>query len=219
MRAWVAGCILVGTALLALFAPAGAQTTGNARVTWYTSAIVQVALTPNYAAGYGTVKAVFGAQPAPSPGAGACLQACAVDFGVVQSGSQYLYKYAAHLNVHTNDSSGFNVYGEGAADFNDGAGHTMPLGQTLYYVGSSAGGDTNTGFSPGFPFSVTTGTVTPPTPSISTPPSIAYSVYPSPMYASSAPDADIYQDYEMKVPATASASNYFVWIVYTVVAS
>lgn len=217
MRAWWTAFIFVAAAAIAIIAPAGAQTSGNVDVRWYTSAIVQTALTPNYASGYGTVKAVFGTQPTPAPGAGACLDGCAVDFGVVQAGLQYLYKYAAHLNVMTNDTAGFNVYAEGAADFTDGAGNSMALGQTLFYVPSVASGDLNNGFTAGFPLQVTGGVVSGP-PDPNTPPSIAYTTYPAPVYTSPSQNGDVYHDYEMKVPPTANASNYFVWIVYTVVA-
>lgn len=213
MRAWLTAFLITAAAIAAFAAPARAGSTGNVVVQWYTSAIVQMTLTPNYAAGYGSVKATFGTQPAPAPGAGACLSGCAVDFGTVQAGSQYLYKYAAHVNVASNDTAGFNLYAEGAANFSDGAGNTMMLGQTLYYVPSSASGDANTGFSAGYPFAVTSGAV-----SGTTPPSISYAAYPSPVYASMTENGDVYQDYEMKVPATANASNYYVWIVYTVVA-
>lgn len=213
MRTWLTAFLVWTAALAAAVVPAHAASSGNAVVQWYTSAIVQVSLTPNYTTGYGTVKAVFGTQPTPAPGSSACLSGCSVDFGTVQAGSQYLYKYAAHLNVQSNDTAGFNVYGEGAADFSDGSGNTMPLGQTLFYVPSSASGDTNNGFTAGYPFSVTSGTV-----GAGTPPTISYTVYPSPIYSSATSNGDVYQDYEMKVPATANPSTYYVWIVYTVVA-
>ncbi len=217
LRAWWTTFIFVAAAAIATIAPAGAQSTGSAVVKWYTSAVVQIALTPNYANGYGTVKAVFGTQPTPSPGTGACLSGCAVDFGMVQAGVQYLYKYAAHLNVTTNDTAGFNVYAEGAANFTDGAGNAMTLNQALYYVPSVASGDTNNGFSAGYPFQVTSGTTSGP-PNPSTPPTIAYMTYPAAVYSSTTQNGDVYQDYEMKVPPSANASNYYVWIVYTVVA-
>lgn len=214
MRAWLTAFLITAAAVAAFAAPARAGSTGNVVVQWYTSAIVQMTLTPNYTSGYGTVKAVFGTtQPTPAPGSGSCLSGCSVDFGTVQAGSQYLYKYAAHVNVSSNDTAGFNLYAEGTADFTDGAGNSMPLGQTLFYVPSVAAGDTNTGFTAGYPFSVTSGTV-----SATTPPSIAYTTYPAPVYSSPSGNADVYQDYEMKVPATANASSYYVWIVYTVVA-
>jgi hypothetical protein len=213
LRAWLTAFLITAAAVAAFAAPARAGNTGNVVVQWYTSAIVQMTLTPNYNPGYGPVKAQFGTQPTPVPQGGACNNGCNVDFGTVQAGSQYLYKYAAHVNVASNDTAGFNLYAEGTADFTDGSGNSMPLGQTLFYVPSTASGDTNTGFTAGYPFSVTSGTV-----SATTPPSISYTTYPLPVYSSGTGNADVYQDYEMKVPATASASNYYVWIVYTVVA-
>jgi hypothetical protein len=209
--------IFVAAAAIATISPADAQSTGNVVVQWYTSAIVQIALTPNYASGCGTVKAVFGTQPAPTAPSQGCMNGGAVDFGVVQAGTQYLYKYAAHLNVATNDTAGFNVYAEGAADFTDGLGNTMALNQTLFYVPSAASGDTNNGFTAGFPLQVTGGAVSGP-PNPNTPPTIAYTTYPAPVYSSGMQNGDVYHDYEMKVPPTANPSNYFVWIVYTVVA-
>lgn len=216
MRAWIGSGLLALLAAVLAGVPADAGT-GTVNANWYVTGILKFTLTPNYNAGYGTVLATFGTQPAPSPGSGACLQGCSVDFGNVMQGSSYLYKYAAHLHVLTNDANGFNIYGEGAADFTDGAGNTMPLSQSLFYLPSGATSDTNTGFSPGLAFNVTSGTVSPSTPSSSTAPAITYTTYPSPMYASSLGTNDYYQDYQLKVPYTAATVNYFVWIVYTVV--
>ena len=111
-----------------------------------------------------------------------------------------------------------NVYGEGAADFtNTGDGSTQSLNQALYYLPSSASGDTNTGFSPSLPFYQTTGTVS--GNSFGTAPSITYATYPSPMaQTTSAATADLYYDYQLHVPGAATGGQYYVWIVYTVVA-
>jgi hypothetical protein len=216
VRAWIGSWLFV-LAAAALGALPAAASTGTVNVNWYVTGVVKFSLIPNYNSGYGPVLATFGTQPAPSPGANACLQGCVVDFGTVQQGSSYLYKYAAHLQVVTNDTNGFNVYGEGAADFTDGAGDTMPLSQTLFYLPSGATSDSNTGFSPGLAFNVTSGSVTPAVPDPNTAPSIAYVAYPAPMFTSSAATNDFYQDYELKVPYSAAAVNYFAWIVYTVV--
>lgn len=205
-----------------MIAIAPASASPSVKVTWYASAVAKLTLTPNYATGYGTVKATFGTQPSPAPGTGACLQGCYVDFGTVQQSAQYLYKYAVHLKVVSNDTSGFRLYGEGAADFTDTSGDTLAVAD-LSYVPSFASGDTNTGYSAGLPFQRTSGsnTVNPATPSSSTAPTIAYAssgTYPSPIDISSAAIGDIYQDYELQVPATAvAASGYYAWIVYTVV--
>lgn len=207
---------------LTLLCPAVVQAgaaSGDVTVQYRITPSVRFTLTPNYNTGYGPIPATFGAPPAPSPGAGACLQGCAVDFGTAEAGFTYLYKYAAHISVNTNDTSGFNLYGEGAADMTDGSGNSIALGQSLFYLPSGATSDTNTGFSAGLPFAVTSGTVTPGVPDPNTPASIAYVAYPAPMYsAAGAGTTDYYQDYQLKVPYTATSSSYFVWIVYTVVA-
>lgn len=216
MRAWIGSCLFAIAAAALGILPAAAST-GTVNVNWYVTGVVRFTLTPNYNSGYGPVLATFGTAPAPSPGSNACLQGCVVDFGTVMQGSSYLYKYAAHLNVITNDGNGFNVYGEGAADFTDGAGNTIPLTQSLYYLASSAAGDSNTGFSPGFAFNVTSGTVNPAAPGPAIAPTISYTTYPPPMFTSASASNDYYQDYELKVPYTAAASSYYAWIVYTVV--
>jgi hypothetical protein len=215
VRTRIAAWAFAAAAIVSTIVPAGAAT-GNINVKWYAQALVKIALTPNYAAGFGSVKAVFGAQPSPVYGPDASLNAGAVDFGPVIAGTNYLYKYASHLNVVTNDNSGFNVYAEGTADFyNSSDASTQILNQTLYYLPSVDGttqSDTNTGYSPAYPFFRTAGAVTP-----GTPPSITYASYPAPAYASTNATGDYYFDYQLKVPPGATSGNYFVWIVYTVV--
>jgi hypothetical protein len=217
VRAWIGSCV---AAIAILLATAQAYAAGTVQPHWYVTGILQFTLTPNYTSGYGSVPASFGTQATPSPGAGACLQACAVDFGTVEQGTTYLYKYAAHLNVVTNDPNGFYVYGEGAADFNQysgsGSGNTMPLNGTLYYLPSTASGDTNTGYSSSYPFAVTGGSVS--SVSYATAPTITYGTFPTPIINSGVASADLYQDYQMKVPYAATPGvGYYVWIVYTVV--
>lgn len=223
MRAWIGSCVVALAAVVTLSpALAAPVSSGTVKVAWYTNAIISMTLTPNYNAGYGTVKAVFGTQPAPTQGPGACANSCAVDFGAVEAGVDYIYKYAAHVNVSSNDTSGFNLYGEGAANFSDGGANSMNLNQTLYWVPSVASGDANTGFTAGYPFNVTGGMVNPTQPESGIPPTITYGSYPAPMVVSPTENGDIYQDYELKVPnaaATSSTVDYYVWIVYTVVAS
>lgn len=215
MRAWIGSCL--AAVLLALAAPAhGWASSGAVTVKYALTSVVKFTLTPNYNTGYGPILATFGTPAAPAPGPNACLQGCSVDFGTTQAGSTYLYKYAAHINVTTNDVNGFYVYGEGAADFSDGSGNTIPVSGSLYYLPSGAASDSNTGFSASLPFSVTTGTVGPSSPTVA--PTITYATYPSPMLdATAGGTSDYYQDYQFKVPYTAAASSYYVWIVYTVV--
>ena len=219
MRAWIGSCIAALAAVVAVSQPAYAAG-GSVQFKWYAEAIVKMSLTPNYASGFGTVKAVFGTQPAATPGPGACASGCAVDFGPVLAGTDYLYKYAAHINVASNDTNGFSLYGEGAADFfNQTDSTSQPIATTLYYLSSTTGGgnaDPNTGFSASFPFERTGGAVTGNT--YATAPAITYSTYPAPIASVAAQNGDLYYDYQLKVPPTASNGAYYVWIVYTVVA-
>ena len=218
MRAWIGFCTLTVAAMLLSVMPASAGV-GTVKVNWYVTGILKFTLTPNYNAGFGPVPATFGTQPAPNPGPGACLLGCADDFGTVIQGKQYLYKYAAHLNIITNDSNGFKVYGEGSADFSDGVGDSIPVAGSLYYLPSGATSDGNTGFTASYAFSKTSGTVNPNPPIFGSAPTITYTAYPGPMFTSVLATADFYQDYQLKVPATAPATTntYFVWVVYTVV--
>lgn len=210
-------------AIVAAFVPASAQTTAPTTVKWSTQAIVHMSLTPNYFTGFGQVKAVFGTQPAPThgPNAGPAVGTGDIDFGNILAGTNYIYKYAAHVNVTTNDSNGFKLYGEGAAAFfNTTDSTSTPLNSTLFYANSTSGApaDANTGFTPGLPFQQTSGVVTGGTYG-SASASINYGgSYPSqPVASSLVPSNDYYYDYLLKVPVTATSGLYFVWVVYTVV--
>lgn len=219
MRAWIGSLATAILIALAAWSPAAASSArSSVAVKWYAQAVVKFALTPNYSSGYGTVKAVFGTQPAPSPGSNACLQGCAIDFGNVLAGTDYLYRYAAHLNIQTNDVNGVNIYGEGAADFfNQNDSTSVSLDQSVYYLKSTSGGaDSNTGFSAAFPFYRTAGMVS--GNAYGTTPTITYSTYPSPIASTaSSTTSDFYYDYQLKVPPTATTGVYYVWVVYTVV--
>ena len=200
----------------ASFAPAMA-TNGSTTVKWFANKIVKFNLTPNYAAGFGTIKATFGTPGAPTPGPNAFLNGGSVDFGTVMTGTDYLYRYAAHVNVQTN-APGFNVYAEGSADFTGtgaNAGNSLPIGQTIYYLNStSGGGDPNTGFSASTPFQKTTQ----PGAAYNNP-TIVYGAYPAPSVVSATGSADYYFDYQLKIPSNASLGAYYVYVVYTVVPS
>lgn len=211
------GRVAVVVALMALLPVAVLASTASTVVTWRTNAIVKLSLTPNYNSGFGAVPAVIGAQPAPTHGPDAVFDGGSIDFGTIDAGKTYLYKYAVELNVTTNSSTGFNLYGEGAADFyNLTDGSTQPISQTVYYLPSTASSDPNTGFSAGAPFYKTTNSVT--AANYSTPPTITYSSYPAPIAQSLAASGTYYYDYEVKVPNSATNGHYYVWIVYTVVA-
>jgi len=220
------GVAVAGLAAIAALAPAAAAgPTANAIVKWDTQAIITVSLTPNYAAGFGQVKAVFGTQPTPThgPNAGPGVGAGDVDFGNLLSGDDYIYKYAAHVNVTTNDPNGFKLYGEGAADFtNNTDSTTYSLSSVLFYANSTSGvpADSNNGFTPGLPFQATAGAVA--GGGFAGPPAtINYGgSYPStPVANSAAATGDFYYDYLMKVPSAATPGQYYVWVVYTVVGS
>lgn len=217
MRARLAAIAFWGSVLaFANVALAQAAPTGNVQAKWYAQAVINMSLTPNYASGFGSVKAAFGAQPAPAPGPNATLNGGSVDFGNIISGNSYLYKYAAHLHVTSNDANGVAVYGEGAADFfNTTDSTTQTLNQTLYYLPSTASGDTNTGFSASLPFYRTSGTVSGGT--YGTPASISYATFPAPITNTATANSDLYYDYQLKVPVSATAGLYYVWVVYTVV--
>jgi hypothetical protein len=222
----LSGIAMAGIAALSTFASAAANTAAaTTHVKWDAQAIISMTLTPNYFTGFGQVKAVFGAQPPTThgPNAGPGVGQGDIDFGNVLSATNYLYKYAAHVNVVSNDSNGFMLYGEGAADFNqNGGAGTTPVSSTLFYVNSTSGApaDPNNGFSPGFPFQKTAGIVTGGT--YAGPTSINYGgVYPGAAVATSATaTGDFYYDYLLKVPASITTNgDYYVWIVYTVVGS
>jgi len=204
--------------VIATLAPASATVADGTSIwKWNTTSIVQLTLTPNYATGYGSIPAVFGTQPAPTHGVDApSVGNGAVDFGHVLAGNSYIYRYAAHLHIFTNSATGFNIYGEGAADFfNQTDSTSTSIAQTVFYVHSTATGDANTGFTPGLPFQKTTSPVT--GGGFPTAPTINYGGYPSPVLSTNAPTGDFYYDYELKVPPTATGGAYYVWIVYTVV--
>lgn len=219
------GVLIAMLAIAAAVVPDGvAAAAPTVQVKWNAQSLVSMSLTPNYFTGFGQVKATFGTQPTPTfgPDAGPGVGQGDVDFGDVLAGVTYIYKYAAHLNVSTNDPSGFKLYGEGAAAFyNTTDGTSLPLATTLFYAVSTSGSpaDTNTGYTPGQPFQQTTGIVSPAQPNPLSTPSINYGgSYPSVPVATSASSVkDFYYDYILKVPATATNGLYFVWIVYTVV--
>jgi hypothetical protein len=219
-RGWfVAAAMLAVAAALANPHASAATVSTPVSVKWSTQAIVRIALTPNYASGFGQIPAVIGTQPAPTHGPGATgVGAGSVDFGSVLAGKNYLYKYATHLNVTSSDTNGVNVYGEGAAMFtNQTDSSTYAVSSSMFFLTSTSGtADNNTGFSPSVPFQQTSGAVTGGG-SPASPPTIAYTVYPAPISTSSVPDSDFYYDYQMHVPGAATSGNYFIWIVYTVV--
>jgi hypothetical protein len=219
---WLLAAALFAVALSLSDPRAFAQTVAaraNVTVKWDAQPVINFTLTPNYYSGFGQVAATIGTQPAPTHGPDASLDGGSVDFGNVYAGSSYLYKYAAALSVTTNDPAGFNVYGEGAADFfNTADSSTVPIAQSIYYLSSTSGSpaDTNTGFSAATPFQKTGGLVN--GNGEFTAPTITYTVYPAPVVSSTTASSKYYYDYQLKVPPAATSGLYYVWIVYTVVA-
>lgn len=211
--------IFGATALLVNLSPANATTaSGNLDVTWHTLPVIHFTLTPNYNTGYGAVLATFGTQPTPTAGPGASPSGGTVDFGTTIAGDTYLYKYAVELAVTTNDANGFDVYGEAATMITNNTDSTQYPAQALFYLPSGATSDSNTGFTPGLPFSQTSGTVSGSVDNPGPPgATITYGVFPNPIAQSAIPNNKFYYDYQFKVPPTATAGNYYVWIVYTVV--
>jgi hypothetical protein len=212
------GAIFAATAMMLVFSPADAVTApGTTNVEWHALPVINFTLTPNYNSGYGAVLATFGTQPAPTHGPGA---PATVDFGTTIGGDTYLYKYAAHLHVTTNDASGFYVYGEAAAVLTNNSNAQTYPGQYLYYLTSGATSDSNTGFTPGLPFAQTIGSVSGGNiDAAGSPPTIAYTIYPNPVAQSITANNDFYFDYQFKVPnvAAGAGGNFYIWIVYTVV--
>ena len=218
MRAIAVLLAAVFTGMLAPPRVASAATTiGGLNVKWNTVSFLTLSVTPNYASGFGTVKAATGAQPAPSPGSSAFYQGGSVDFGNVAQGSSYLYKYAAHVKVASNAST-FKLYAEGSADFTgqgSAAGSTLPIASTIFWLPSVDGStqsDTNTGYSSATPFQRTTQ----PGAAYNNP-NITYGSYPSPIYNAPGGSADLYYDYQLKLNSVATIGPYFVYVVYTAV--
>jgi hypothetical protein len=210
-------------AALALTGPplaAGAQaTSGSAHLTYKVIPFVQAQVVPNYASGFGvTSTSGYGSSTTPATGSTAVLDGGQVDFGNAVAGYNYLYKYAAEVNVNTNDLAGFVVYAEGATDLNGSnpvpSPSTYPIFQTLFWLVSSSA---NTPFSSASSFNKTTGTP------LGTNGSggISYSGTPSAgsMVWNSLTDGTLTQgyDYQLRLSDAIPISQFNVYIVYTVI--
>ncbi len=215
------------TALLALVpAFAAAQSSNGSTVSTKYNVLpfIKMSLTPNYASGFGPVKSVLGgATTVLAPGSFATLNGGAVDFGTVQQGVAYLYRYAAKITV-TSNATQFTLFAQGSADLTGTSdttnavpasgsttGNTMPINQTLFWLTStSGGGDPNTGYSAAQPFISANATWNSPTV-----PGTGAQIY----HGAISSTANLYYDYQLRVPPTASIDNYFVYVVYTVIPS
>lgn len=192
---------------------------GSAQLNYHVLPTVRAQVVPNYLSGFGPTGGL-GSGSTPAAGPGAVLSGGTVDFGNVVVGYQYLYKYAAQVSVQTNDSAGFVVYGEGATDLNGSnpvpAPATYPIFSTLYWLPSNSG---NTPFSPATSFNKTNGNAIGGGAG-----GIDYSGVggvPSPMSSvwSATTSGNLTQgfDYELRLSGAIPASQFNVYIVYTVI--
>jgi len=192
---------------------------GSAQIKYKINPTVRAQVIPNYASGFGPIGGL-GSGSTPAVGAGAVLGGGTVDFGNVVVGYQYLYKYAAQVSVQTNDAAGFIVYGEGATDLNGSnpvpAPATFPLAQTLFWLVSSG---TNSPFSPAHTFNRTGGA-----PIAGGANGIDYSGTggsPPPLATiwSNPTSGNVSQgyDYQLRLSGVIPASQFNVYIVYTVI--
>jgi hypothetical protein len=218
-RSLAAALAAAAVALAVVPAPARAAFTGSAQLNYKILPTVKAQIIPNFASGFGPTGGL-GSGATPAPGPNAVLNGGTVDFGNVIVGYQYLYKYAAQISVQTNDSAGFVVYGEGATDFNGSnpipAPPTLPIFQTLYWLQSSA---SNTPYTPASSFNKTNGS-----PIAGGANGIDYTGVggvPSPMSVvwSSHTAGNLQQgyDYQLRLSGTVPASQFNVYIVYTVI--
>ncbi len=211
---------LIAAAAFALLGrPAAAGGFGSVQLNWKIVPVVKLALTPNYASGFGPQGGV-GSGSTPAPGSGAVLDGGVVDFGnqVVQ-GYSYLYKYAVQAAVQTNDSNGFTLFAEGSSNVIDTtSGATYPLNQLLFWLPSSAA---NSPFSSATPFQVTSGT---PgcagaciTYSGNPPPTASVWSYPSSTLSLPGSAATQGFDYQLRLFSSPPTDSFYVYIVYTAV--
>ena len=213
----------VAAALILSTAPAfaaGTPATGSTQLSYKVLPSVKAQVIPNYLSGFGPTGGL-GSGTATAAGPSAVLGGGTVDFGTVVVGFQYLYKYAAQVNVQTNDKAGFNVYAEGATDLIGSnpvpSPATFPLAQTLFWLVSNAG---NSSFSPAQTFTKTTGTPL----GVNGSGGIDYSGQgglPSAgalVWASST-NGNLSQgyDYQLRLSGAIPVSQFNVYIVYTVI--
>jgi hypothetical protein len=212
-----AAALLLLTAVTA--GVASADIAGSAQIKYKINPTVRAQVIPNYLSGFGPVGGL-GSGQTPVVGAGAVLGGGTVDFGNVVVGYQYLYKFAAQVSVQTNDAAGFVVYGEGATDLNGSnpvpTPATFPLAQTLFWLISNA---SNSPFSPAHTFNRTGGA-----PLAGGSGGIDYSGtggQPPPMAViwSNPTSGNVSQgyDYQLRLSGTIPASQFNVYIVYTVI--
>lgn len=215
----------VGIATIALAAiaapalPAYAQVNGSVHVSYKIPPSVNLTITPNFQSGFGP-QGGAGSGSTPAVGGSASLKGGAVDFGTVVQGYNYLYKYAAEVSVATNDSTGFQLFAEGATDFDT----TFPIQNALYWMISGTGNTPFTGAPAAHGFQKTAFPVTGSgsttginyTPSI--PPGAALVwQYGGPTLSLAGGAAVQDYDFKLNVPASTNISTFSLYVVYTAV--
>jgi hypothetical protein len=201
------------------FAVASSESNGSAQINYKILPTVKAQVIPNY----GSYVVTGGAGSGSTPAAGPAAQpnGGTVDFGNVVVGYNYLYAYAAQVNVQTNDKAGFVVYAEGATDFNGSnpvpTPATAPILGTLYWLVHATG---NTPFSPATSFNKTTGSPI----GANGANGIDYSGQGGVPSAgsvvwSATTSGSLSQgfDYQLRLPGSLAISQFDVYIVYTVI--
>lgn len=212
MRRTVLRLVSTIVAASALTSPASAAATGATDAQWHVLPYVTATVVPNYQSGFGP-QGGTGSGTTPAVGSSAMLGGGFVDFGTITAGYSYIYKYAAQVNIKTNDSSGFQVYGEGSTDFQGASTGTQPINSLLYWAVSSSA---NSPYTAATPFEKTTFTPGGGGTTISyggsTPPVTAL-IWSSP---SSGAQSHSY-DYQMRLPSTIPTDTFTAYVVYTVI--
>jgi len=220
MRRIVLGLGLAIAAALAVGASSDASPpSGAAKATWHVTPAINASVTPNYQTGFGP-QGGTGSGASPAPGSAAVQNGGYVDFGTLVAGYQYVYKYAARVNVTTNDANGFKVFAEGTSEF-VGSTATLDMNSVLYWMLSSS---SNTQYSPATPFSTTNNTGdTPTNPGPGGDTNVTFASGPPSstlIYSSNAQGTSTQGfDYQIRVPDTVGADQFTATVVYTAVAN
>lgn len=186
---------------------AGAQT--------YASGATSMTITPNFQPGFGPVyftrQSVRNAAcyqngylpTTPAPGPAASLNSGSVDFGSIQQGQDYLYRYAARVAVTS--PSGFSLYGGASSDLIGPT--TLPVASHLFWLPTTANGNACYGSSDG-----NNTYLSPSTPFLNAGPNTETLIA-----AQSAASATLSYDYIFRVGVSDPIGAYNSSIIYTVV--
>jgi hypothetical protein len=174
-RSWAA--LLIGALLSAcaghatdtLPSPDGSQTQDYVKAHKLSNKIIRYAsggftatLTPNYSTGFGTINypcTPTCTTPAKAiPGPTASLKGGAVDFGSIEQGQDYLYKYA--MQVSLTATSGWYLFANASSDFSS----SLPASSLLWLASATANSTASlatpfdtTSTSNGWPYPIATG--------------------------------------------------------------